>query len=333
LERALQNIDAAVSETSRGYPMKAETPSPPETMLSYGIIEKVDDVTHIVLRAMAGAPSARLQELMTAFVHHLHAFAREVRLTQDEYDFAVDFLNRIGKATTDTHNEGILFADTVGLSTLVVLMNNGGKGPTETAAALLGPFWRDNSPLTSNGGSIVRSPTPGPELFGNVRITDPDGQPIQGVEVDVWQSSPTGFYENQDPEQADMNLRGRFYTDENGKFWFRSVKPAPYSVPTDGPVGELLRAQHRQPHRPAHLHFLGFKPGYKTLITQVFVDNDERLESDVVFGVTKDLIGHYLRHNANETPPEPDVKAPWYTLEYSLCMQPGQANRPIPPIK
>jgi protocatechuate 3,4-dioxygenase beta subunit len=333
LERALQNIDAAVSETSRGYPMKAETLSPPETMLSYGIIEKVDDVTHIVLRAMAGAPSARLQELMTAFVHHLHAFAREVRLTQDEYDFAVDFLNRIGKATTDTHNEGILFADTVGLSTLVVLMNNGGKGPTETAAALLGPFWRDNSPLTSNGGSIVRSPTPGPELFGNVRITDPDGQPIQGVEVDVWQSSPTGFYENQDPEQADMNLRGRFYTDENGKFWFRSVKPAPYSVPTDGPVGELLRAQHRHPYRPAHLHFLGFKPGYKTLITQVFVDNDERLESDVVFGVTKDLIGHYLRHNANETPPEPDVKAPWYTLEYSLCMQPGQANRPIPPIK
>jgi protocatechuate 3,4-dioxygenase beta subunit len=330
---ALQNIDAVASETSRGYPMKAETPSPPETMPSYGIIEEVDDVTHIVLRAMAGAPSARLQELMTAFVHHLHAFAREVRLTQDEYDFAVDFLNRIGKATTDTHNEGILFADTVGLSTLVVLMNNGGKGPTETAAALLGPFWRDNSPLTSNGGSIVRSPTPGPELFGNVRITDPDGQPIQGVEVDVWQSSPTGFYENQDPEQADMNLRGRFYTDENGKFWFRSVKPAPYSVPADGPVGELLRAQHRHPHCPAHLHFLGFKPGYKTLITQVFVDNDERLESDVVFGVTKDLIGHYLRHNANETPPEPDVKAPWYTLEYSLCMQPGQANRPIPPIK
>jgi protocatechuate 3,4-dioxygenase beta subunit len=333
LERVLQNIDAAVSETSRGYTMKAETPSPPETMPSYGIIEKVEDVTHIVLRAMAGAPSGRLQELMTAFIHHLHAFAREVRLTQDEYDFAVDFLNRIGKATTDTHNEGILFADAVGLSTLVVLMNNGGKGPTETAAALLGPFWRDNSPLTSNGGSIVRSPTAGPELFANVRVTDPDGQPIQGVEVDVWQSSPAGFYENQDPQQADMNLRGRFYTDKNGKFWFRSVKPAPYSVPTDGPVGELLRAQHRHPYRPAHLHFLGFKPGYKTLITQVFVDNDERLESDVVFGVAKDLIGHYLRHNANETPPAPDVKAPWYTLEYSLCMQPGQANRPIPPIK
>jgi protocatechuate 3,4-dioxygenase beta subunit len=313
--------------------MKPDTPSPSGPLPSYGIIENTDDVTQIVLRAMSGAPTPRLREVMTAFVRHLHAFAREVRLTQDEYDFAIDFLNRIGKATTDIHNEGILFADAVGFSTLVVLMNNGGKGPTETAAALLGPFWRDNSPETPNGGSIVRSPTAGPELFADLRVTDPNGQPIQGVEVDVWQASPAGFYENQDPEQADMNLRGRFYTDENGKFWFRSVKPACYPVPTHGPTGEMLRAQQRHCYRPAHLHFLGFKPGYKTLITQVFVDDDERLESDVVFGVTKDLIGRYLRHNANETPPAPDVKAPWYTLDYSLIMQPGQAKRPIPPIK
>ncbi|MFY9987993.1 MAG: dioxygenase [Chthoniobacterales bacterium] len=313
--------------------MKPDMPSPPGPVPSYGIIENIDDVTQIVLRAMSGAPTPRLREVMTAFVSHLHAFAREVRLTQDEYDFAIDFLNRIGKATTDIHNEGILFADAVGFSTLVVLMNNGGKGPTETAAALLGPFWRDNSPETPNGRSIVRSPTTGPELFANLRVTDPDGQPIQGAEVDVWQASPAGFYENQDPEQADMNLRGRFYTDENGKFWFRSVKPACYPVPTHGPTGEMLRAQQRHCYRPAHLHFLGFKPGYKTLITQVFVDDDERLESDVVFGVTKDLIGRYLRHNANETPPAPEVKAPWYTLEYSLIMQPGEAKRPIPPIK
>jgi protocatechuate 3,4-dioxygenase beta subunit len=313
--------------------MKADTLSTPGTLPSYGIIEKTDDVTDIVHRAMSGAPDARVREVMSAFVRHLHAFAREVQLTQDEYDFAVDFLNRIGKSTSETHNEGILFADAVGFSTLVVLMNNCGKGPTETAAALLGPFWRDNSPLTPNGGSIVRSLTPGPELFANLRVTDPHGRPIQGVEVDVWQSSPAGFYENQDPEQADMNLRGRFYTDENGKFWFRSVKPAHYPVPTSGPVGEMLRAQRRHPYRPAHLHFLGFKPGYETLITQVFVDDDKHLESDVVFGVTRDLIGHYLRHDADETLPAPDVQPPWYTLEYSLCMQPGEAKRPVPPIR
>jgi protocatechuate 3,4-dioxygenase beta subunit len=298
-----------------------------------GIIQNLDGVTDVVLAAMNATPNPRLREVMTAFVRHLHAFAREVRLTQEEYDLAIDFLNRIGKATGDTHNEGILFADAVGFSTLVVLMNNAGKGPTETAAALLGPFWRDNSPVTPNGGSIVRSPTPGAALFANCRITDSEGRPIQGVEIDVWQSSPAGFYENQDPEQADMNLRGRFHTDQDGRFWFRSVKPAGYPVPTHGPTGDLLRAQHRHPYRPAHLHFLGFKSGYRTLITQVFVDDDERLGSDAVFGVTKDLIGNYVCHDANETPPAPDVEAPWYTLGYSFEMQPGVAKRPIPPIK
>jgi protocatechuate 3,4-dioxygenase beta subunit len=313
--------------------MDLPTPSSSGKPPSYGIIASEDDVTDIVLAAMAGAPNPRLREVMAAFIRHLHAFAREVRLTQDEYDLAVDFLNRIGKATNETHNEGILFADAVGFSTLVCLMNNGGTGAAETEAALLGPFWRDNSPLTPNGGSIVRSPTPGPALFVNGRITDPDGRPIPGVAVDVWQASPVGLYENQDPDQAEMNLRGRFHTQEDGRFWFRSVMPAGYPVPTHGPTGELLRAQRRHPYRPAHLHVLGFKPGYRTLITQVFVNDDEHLESDVVFAVTRPLIGDYRRHDADETPPAPDVKAPWYTLDHGFVMQPGEAKRPVPPIK
>jgi protocatechuate 3,4-dioxygenase beta subunit len=311
-----------------------DPPSPkPEAPPAHGIIESVDAVTDVVLRAMAGAPNPRLRELMAAFVRHLHAFAREVRLTQDEYDLVIDFLNRIGKATNDAHNEGMLFADAVGFSTLVVLMNNGGTGPTETAAALLGPFWRDNSPLTPNGGSIVRSPTSGAALFVNCRITEPNGRPIPDVEVDVWHASPVGLYDNQDPEQADMNLRGRFHTHQDGRFWFRSVIPHGYPVPTDGPTGELLRAQRRHPYRPAHLHVLGFKQGYRTMITQIFVDRDEYLESDAVFGVTRDLIGNYRRHDANEAPPAPDVRAPWYTLDHNFIMQPGEAKRPTPPIK
>ena len=313
--------------------MDMPVPSSPEELPTYGIIESVDDVTDIVLAAMAGAPNPRLRTVMAAFVRHLHAFAREVQLTQDEYDLAIDFLNRIGKATNDAHNEGVLFADAVGFSTLVCLINNGGNGPTETAAALLGPFWRDNSPLTPNGGSIVRSPTPGPALFVDCRIIDAEGRPISGVEVDVWQASPVGLYENQDPNQADMNLRGRFLTHEDGRFWFRSVKPAGYPVPTHGPTGELLRAQRRPPYRPAHLHVLGFKPGYRTLITQIFADDDERLQSDVVFSVTRALIGNYRRHDTDETPPAPDVQAPWYTLHYDFVMQPGEAKRPVPPIK
>jgi protocatechuate 3,4-dioxygenase beta subunit len=313
--------------------MDMPVPSSPEELPTSGIIESVDDVTDVVLAAMAGAPNPRLRTVMAAFVRHLHAFAREVQLTQDEYDLAIDFLNRIGKATNDAHNEGVLFSDAVGFSTLVCLLNNGGNGPTETAAALLGPFWRDNSPLTPNGGSIVRSPTPGPTLFVDCRIIDAEGRPIPGVEVDVWQASPVGLYENQDPNQADMNLRGRFHTEEDGRFWFRSVKPAGYPVPTHGPTGELLRAQRRPPYRPAHLHVLGFKQGYRTLITQTFADDDERLTSDVVFSVTRALIGNYHRHDTDETPPAPDVQAPWYTLHYDFVMQPGEAKRPVPPIK
>ena len=182
-------------------------------MPSYGIIENADGVTDVVLAAMAGAPDPRLREVMAAFVRHLHAFAREVQVTQDEYDLAIDFLNRIGKATHDAHNEGILFADAVGFSTLVCLMNNGPAGSTETAAALArAVLARQFARRPPNGGSIVRSPTPGPALFVDCRITDADGRPIAGVEVDVWQASPVGLYENQDPDQADMNLRGRFLT-------------------------------------------------------------------------------------------------------------------------
>ena len=160
---------------------------------------------------------------------------------------------------------------------------------------------------------------------------DTKGNPVTGVEVDIWHSSTEGFYENQDPVQADMNLRGKFTTDAQGHFGFRSVKPAGYPVPTDGPVGDLLRAQRRHPYRPAHLHFLAFKPGFKTLITQVFVDDDEYLGSDVVFGVTRALIGNYRRHDAG-TPPAPDVKPPWYTLDYRFVMEAGEAKLPKPPI-
>jgi catechol 1,2-dioxygenase len=296
------------------------------------IIETQEEVTPVVLAAMAQASSDRLREVAESFVRHMHAFAREVKLTEAEYDTGIDFLNRIGQATNDRHNEGILFADAIGFSTLVCLLNNGNAGATETASALLGPFWRANSPKTANDGSIVRSPTPGPELFVSCRVVDVNGKAIEGVEVDVWQSSPIGLYENQDDTQADMNLRGKFTTDAQGRFEFRSVKPAGYPVPTDGPVGDMLRVQHRHPYRPAHIHFLGFKPGFKTLITQVFVDDDQHLSSDVVFGVTRALIGDYRRHDAG-VPPAPDVKAPWYTLDYTFVMEAGEAKLPTPPIK
>lgn len=295
------------------------------------IINRQQDVTDVVLDAMSRAPDDRLRTVMAAFVRHLHEFAREVRLTETEFEFAIDFLNRIGQATNDSHNEGVLFSDAVGLSTLVCLLNNGQDGATETAAALLGPFWRANAPHTENGASIVRSPTPGAPLFVDCNIRDGKGTPIPGVRVDVWQASPSGMYENQDAGQADMNLRGVFETDADGRFRFRSVKPAGYPVPTHGPTGDMLAAQLRHPYRPAHLHVLAYKPGFKTLITQIFVDDDEHLESDVVFGVTRALIGDFRKGEGS--PPAPDVSGEWFSLNYTFVMEPGEAVLPQPPIK
>lgn len=295
------------------------------------IIGRQEDVTQAVLAAMDGADDARLRTIMASFVRHLHAFAREVALTEAEFEQAIDVLNRIGQATNDSHNEGVLFSDAVGLSTLVCLLNNGQGGATETAAALLGPFWRANAPMTENGGSILRSSTPGAPLFVDCLIRDGQGAPIEGVRVDVWQASPTGMYENQDDTQADMNLRGVFTTDAQGRFAFRSVKPAGYPVPTHGPTGQMLAAQKRHPFRPAHLHVLAYKPGFKTLITQVFVDDDAHLESDVVFGVTRALIGDF-RKGVGPAPAD-DVNGEWFSLAYTFVMEPGDAVLPMPPIK
>jgi protocatechuate 3,4-dioxygenase beta subunit len=285
------------------------------------IIERQEQVTDAVLAAMADTADPRLKEIMQALVRHLHAFAREVRLTEPEWEQAIEAVVGLGQLTNDTHNEAVLASDAVGLSTLVCLLNNGNAGNTETAAALLGPFWRMNSPRTENGGSIVRSPTPGPVLTASCLVRDGQGQPIAGAEVDVWQASPVGMYENQDESQVDMNLRGKFVTGADGRFAFSSVKPAGYPVPTHGVVGRMLAAQNRHPFRPAHLHFLIYKPGFKTLITQVFVDDDEHLESDVVFGVTRSLVGNFARDGDG------------YTLDTTFVMEPGDAVLPHPPIK
>jgi catechol 1,2-dioxygenase len=187
-----------------------------------------------------------------------------------------------------------------------------------------------NSPATQNGGSIVRSPTPGPAIFVNCWVKDKNGKPIEGAEVDVWHSSTEGFYEQQDPKQAPMNLRGKFTTDKDGRFWFRSIKPAGYPIPIEGPVGDLLRAGKRHNFRPAHLHFLIFKEGFKTLISQIYSNDDDRLETDSQFGVTRALIGDYRRHT--DKAPAPDVSGEWYSLDQTFVMEPGKAKLPKPPI-
>ncbi len=257
---------------------------------------------------------------------------RDVRLTEAEFREATVILNEIGQLSSDTHNEFVLMAGSLGVSSLVCLLNNGDQGNTETSQSLLGPFWRLNSPRTENGGSILRSDTPGDPLFVNARVVDQAGRPIAGAEVDVWHASPVGLYENQDPEQAEYNLRGKFITDADGRFWFRTVKMVGYPIPTDTVVGRLLRSQDRHPYRPAHLHALVFKDGFKVLLSQVYDPHDPHIDTDVQFGVTQALIGDFIRHDGPH-PTEPDVHAPWYSLDYVYVMEPGEAVLPRPPIK
>ena len=295
------------------------------------IIKRQEDVTDVVVDAFKTTANPRVREILTALVKHLHAFARDVHLTEEEFEKAVQYVVQLGQKTTATHNEAVLMSGSLGFSTLICLLNNGNNGQTETTANLLGPFWRMNSPATQNGGSIVRSPTPGPALFVNATVRDQSGKPIEDAEVDVWHSSPEGFYEQQDPKQADMNLRGKFTTDAQGNFGFRSVKPAGYPIPIDGPVGDLVRATGRHHYRPAHLHFLIFKPGFKTLISQIYVNDDDRLETDVQFGVTRALIGNYVRHDGPA--PVPDVTGEWYSLDQTFVMEPGKSRLPKPPIQ
>src|SRR5262249_19646606 len=223
----------------------------------------------------------------------------------------------------------VLIAGSLGVSSLVCLLNNGNHGQAETTANLLGPFWRAGSPRTENGASIVRSPTRGDPLFVTATITDRGARAVGAAHGHAGHTSGEGIYENQDPSQADMNLRGKFITDVNGQIRFRSVKPAGYPIPVNGPVGELLRAQGRHNMRPAHIHFLVYKPGFKTQFSQVYSSDDPNLETDVQFGVTRALIGKYVRHD-NEPAPAPDVKGSWYSLEHHFVIEPGEATLPRP---
>ena len=290
------------------------------------ILKNDKDVTADALAVMAQTTDPRLRTIMVSLVKHLHGFVRDVALTEAEFRTATAIVNEIGKLTSDTHNEAVLMAGSLGVSSLVCLINNGDNGNTETSQSLLGPFWRLNSPEVENGGTIVRSDTPGEPLFVAGRVVDRTGKPIADAEVDVWHASPVGLYENQDPGQADMNLRGKFTTDAQGCFQFRTVKMVGYPIPTDGVVGRLLAAQHRHPYRPAHLHTLIVKPGYKVLISQVYDPTDPHIDTDVQFGVTKALVGAFVRHD------EPGT-TPWYSLDHTYVMESGETVLPKPPIK
>jgi hydroxyquinol 1,2-dioxygenase len=295
------------------------------------IIETQSDVTSAVLAQAQRCQDPRLRHILQAAVKHLHDFVREAQLTEAEFRQICGVIAKARQLTTPSHNEVVLAAGSLGISALVCLLNNSEDGEAPTTANLMGPFWREGAPAMRNGGSIVRSPTPGDPLFVDAWVRDQQGRPVADARVDVWQASSEGFYENQDPQQADMNLRGCFVTDDEGHVWFRTIKPSGYPVPVGGPVGALLRAQGRHNIRPAHVHFLIHKDGYKAQFSQVYAGDDPNLETDVQFGVTRALVGEYVLHDG-EPAPDADVKGRWYSLAHRFEIAPGDATLPPPPI-
>ena len=280
-------------------------------------------VTDEVLASFAGTADPRLREIMEALVRHLHGFAREVRLSQGEWEAAIDFLTRAGHITDERRQEFILLSDVLGLSMLTVAINEP-KTPGATEATVFGPFFVDGAPEVPLGGDLARGAAGTPcHVSGHVLSTD--GTPLSDVRVDVWGADEDGFYDVQYPGERSAG-RGWQRTGPDGGFRFWTVLPTPYPIPHDGPVGDLLTAAGRGPMRPAHLHFKVAAPGHRTLITHIFVAGDPYLDRDAVFGVKDSLVVQPECHQGGEAPDGSRREGAWTSMAYDLVLAPGDAE-------
>jgi catechol 1,2-dioxygenase len=273
----------------------------------------------VVAASFADTPDPRLKQVMTSLVRHLHDFVKDVELTEEEWAFAIDFLTRTGHMSTDVRQEFILLSDVLGASMLVETINHR-TGGTSTESTVLGPFHMVESPPRELGDDIALDGLGTPCLVSG-QVTGPDGEPLAAASVDVWQTNEDGFYDVQQPGiQPEGNLRGLFSTDEEGRFWFRSVVPRYYPIPDDGPVGELLAATGRHPNRPAHLHFIVAAPGYRPVTTHVFVDDSPYLDSDAVFGVKDSLIRTVPQVDDSARAADVGLPNPFRTLTFDVTL-------------
>ena len=274
----------------------------------------------VVKEQYSNCKDLRLKKIMESAITHLHQFVKEVEPSQKEWLYIIEYLTRVGKMCDDKRQEFILLSDVLGISALVDSINNR-KTLQATESTVLGPFHVKNAPKKEMGENINFDGKGEPAfIFGNVNNTN--GEPIKGALIDVWQANDDGFYDIQQPEvQPDMNLRGIFSTKEDGKYYFKSVKPKHYSIPTDGPVGEMLSSTGRHPFRPAHLHFIVSAKGYKTVVTHVFVKGSQYLDSDAVFGVKDSLISEYVLINDQNKAKEKGMKTPYFELEFNFILE------------
>jgi catechol 1,2-dioxygenase len=254
-----------------------------------------EQLTSEVVERLDGTTNPRLREIMQSLVRHLHAFAVEVSITDEEWMQGIQFLTATGQKCDDVRQEFILLSDTLGLSSLVDLINHSGDEPGATEPTILGPFYVPNSPERAFGESMVEFDDGGEPTIVRGTVTDVAGNPIEGAVLDVWQNSANGFYAVQQPDvQPPTNLRGIYRTNADGTYEFHTVRPQPYAIPDDGPVGNLLRATNRHPNRAAHLHVKVSAPGFVATTTHVFDADSDYLDSDTVFGVKGSLIRNFV---------------------------------------
>jgi len=284
-------------------------------------------ITQAVLKAQAGAQDARLRRVLDALVRHLHDFAREVELTEAEWAQGIDFLTRVGHITDDRRQEFILLSDVLGLSTLVTAQNNSRPAGC-TEATVFGPFYVPDAPVVRNGDDIAHG-AHGQPCFVSGTVRGIGGEPVAGATIDVWQSDEDGTYDVQRPGLDHAQGRARLASEADGRYRFRSILAVPYPIPHDGPVGQLLERTGRHPWRPAHLHFMIQALGYETLITHVFREGGEYLESDAVFGVRSSLVADWKPRDPGTAPDGSRMDAPFYTLDYDFVLNPAsQAATP-----
>jgi hydroxyquinol 1,2-dioxygenase len=279
-----------------------------------------DNITELALRRWGTARSPRTAQLMTALVRHLHEFAREVELTEDEWLAAVEWLTATGQASDDKRQEFILASDVIGLSMLVVQLNNRFSAEA-TPATVLGPFHIDGSPPTPFGHDMSDG-LPGTPLFITGKVTDTSGKPMSSAVLDVWQADSDGYYESQIAEVDEARLRAKYQAREDGTYCIRTIAPLGYSIPMDGPVGELIGKTDISHFRPAHVHFLIDEPGHRKLITHLFQAGAQYLDTDVVFGTKDALVVEFAERPPGLAPDGNSIGQPYLHATYDFVLEP-----------
>ena len=276
-------------------------------------------LTRVVTDSFAGAESDRYRTVMQSLVRHLHAFIDDVALTEAEWHVAIDFLTRTGQLCDDQRQEFVLLSDVLGASMATVAVNEPAAA-TATEATVLGPFFVEGSPLVALGDDLSFGAA-GQPCYVSGSVRDTDGLPVPGARLEIWESDEAGFYDVQYDGGAMAN-RGHLFADDGGGYRFWSVKPAPYPIPHDGPVGELLTAAGRGPMRPAHIHFMVSAPGMRTLTTHIFVDGGDYLRDDAVFGVKESLIKSFVVEPAGAAPDGRQMDAAWSHVQFDIVLAP-----------